>query len=56
MTRWAVTGRDSLYVNTPCYRLYQNLTRLTEENVASKTLNRLKKAFAFSGRAIFART
>ena len=25
VTRWSVTGRDSLYVNTLCYRLYQRI-------------------------------
>jgi hypothetical protein len=47
VTRWAVTGRDSLYVNTLCHRLYQSITRMIEENGNPKALNQLKKSLCF---------
>jgi hypothetical protein len=47
VTRWAVTGRDSLYVNTLCHRLYRNITRMIEQNSAPKALTRLKKSLCY---------
>jgi hypothetical protein len=47
VTRWAVTGRDSLYVNTLCHRFYQNITGMMERSIAPKALNQLKKSLCF---------
>lgn len=32
--RWAVAGRDSVHINTECYKVYENIKRLIELGVA----------------------
>jgi len=33
--RWAVAGRDSVHINTECYRVYNNISRLIEAGALS---------------------
>ncbi|MBI2413321.1 MAG: hypothetical protein HYV24_08940 [Deltaproteobacteria bacterium] len=34
-TRWAVAGRDSVHINTECYRVYKNISKLMETGALS---------------------
>ncbi|MBI5491346.1 MAG: hypothetical protein HY893_00275 [Deltaproteobacteria bacterium] len=36
--RWAVAGRDSVHINTECYKVYENIKRLMETGVPEEQL------------------
>jgi hypothetical protein len=44
VTRWSVTGKNSLYVNTVCHRLYQLIRGIEEQGTpAKRELDQLRK-------------
>lgn len=48
ITRWAVTGRDNLYINTKCYGIYKKLLRLPKHgNVLKDRLLELQKELCY---------
>jgi hypothetical protein len=48
VTRWSITGRNSLYVNTICHKLYQRIVRLQENGMpANREIQQLKKRLCF---------
>lgn len=45
--RWAVTGRDSVHMNTECYRVYENIKALSRNRtVQEKTLDGYREVLA----------
>jgi hypothetical protein len=48
VTRWSVTGRNSLYVNTLCHKLYRRIVRMEEEGTQTgREIEQLKKRLCF---------
>ena len=48
VTRWSITGRNSLYVNTICHKLYQRIARLQENGMPAKgEIEQFKKRLCF---------
>jgi hypothetical protein len=33
ITRWALTGRDDIWINTMCYRIFEQLPKFDDENI-----------------------
>ncbi|MDO8426752.1 MAG: hypothetical protein Q7T24_04485 [Deltaproteobacteria bacterium] len=42
--RWAVAGRDSVHINTECYRVYKNIKRLIEAGASDELSACFKEA------------
>ena len=42
--RWAVSGRDSMHINTECYKVYEELSALTEGEGDPAVIEPLKQA------------